>query len=99
MLIGEIQHHGPLAWSDEEMKAHKIMNYPPGRWMLHTFSWLIGKCRVMRLKRLPNAGLQGRIHQQTHGHDQQEGHDPLRFFEVDWTLAILSRREGSMSLW
>ena len=83
MLIGEIQHDGPLAWSDEEMNAHKIMKYPPGRWILHTFPLLIGKGRVMLLKRLPNAVLQGRIHQQTHGHDHQEGHDPLRFFEVE----------------
>ena len=52
MLIGEIQHDGPLAWSDEEVNAHKIMKYPPGRWILHTFPLLIGKGRVMLLKRL-----------------------------------------------
>ena len=83
MLIGEIQHDGPLSWSDEEMNAHKIMQHPPGRWILHTFPLLIGKGRVMLLKRLTNAVLEGRIHQQTHGHDPQEGHDPLRFFEVE----------------
>ena len=37
----------------------------------------------MPLKCLTNAVLQGRIHQQTHGHDHQEGDDPLGCFEVE----------------
>jgi hypothetical protein len=83
MLIGEMQHDGPLSWSNEEMNAHKIMKHPPGGWILYTLPFLIGKRRVMPLKRLTNAVLQGRIHQSTHGHDHQEGHDPLGFFEVE----------------
>jgi hypothetical protein len=80
MRIGEMQHHGPLPWSDEEMNAHNILKHPPGGWMLHTCPLLIGKRRVMPLKPLTNAVRQGRIHQSTHGHDHQEGHDPLGFF-------------------
>ena len=64
------------------MHSHDMMKYPPGGWILHTFSLFSGKRRVMPLKRLTNAGLQGRIHQQTHGHGQQEGHDPFGLVEV-----------------
>jgi hypothetical protein len=65
MFIGEIQHDGPLSWSDEEMNSHKIMKHPPGGWFLHTFPLLIGKRRIMPLKRLTNAVLQDRIPQNT----------------------------------
>jgi hypothetical protein len=78
MRIGESQHAGPLAWSDAEVNAHKIMPYPPGRWMLPTFPWWIGTGRGMRLKRLPHAVLPGRRHQPTHGHHPQAGHAPRR---------------------
>lgn len=63
------------------MNAHHIMQYPPGGWRLHPWPWVIGKRRVMPLQRLTTAGLQGRRHQHTPGHDQQEGHAPLGCFE------------------
>ena len=80
---GARQHEGPLAWSDESMKAHNIMQAPPGGWMLHTFPVVMGKGRVMPLKRLPHAVFQGRRPQHTHGHDPQEGHDPFGFVAVE----------------
>jgi hypothetical protein len=64
------------------MNAHKRMKHPPGGWILHMFPLWIRKRRVRPLKRLTNAGLQGRLHQPTHGHDHQENHDPPGFFEV-----------------
>ena len=100
MRRGELQPEGPRAWSEAEMKAHTIMQYPPGRWRLPTVPVWMGQGRVMRLTRLPHAVLQGRIPQHTHGHDHQEGHAPLRCVAVErggqtlglWPAAHPTRR-------
>jgi len=80
MLIGEIEHEGPLSWSDASMNAHERMQSPPGGWMLPPCPLWSGTRRVMPLTRLTHAVLPGRLHPQTHGHDPQEGHDPVGCF-------------------
>ena len=41
----------------------------------------------MVLERLADTILQGRVHQQAHGHDHQQRHDPLGFLQIGVPVA------------
>ena len=82
MFRGEIEHDRPLACLTEPVNPHKILKHPARRRMLNPFTPLVGKRRRMVVERLTNAVFQGGIHQQTHGHHHQQGHDALRLFQI-----------------
>ena len=82
MFGGAIEDHRPLAGLTEQVNPHKIMQYPAHRRMLNSFTPLVGtRCRMV-VERLTNAVFHGGIHQQTHGHHHQQGHDALRLFQI-----------------
>jgi hypothetical protein len=82
VLRSQVEDDGPLWRDTQQMNPDKVMEDPPCGWRLGRFALLVWKRCAMVLECGPNAGLQGRIHQQTHGHDHEKGHHALRRFEL-----------------
>ena len=82
MFGGEIEHDRPWASLTEHVNPHNIMKHPARRRMLHPFPPLVGKRGRMVVERLTNAVCSGGIHQSTHGHHHQQGHEALRRFQI-----------------
>ena len=67
---------------EEPVNPHKVREDPSCRGVFDRSSCLIGKRRWLGIEGCADAKFQGGVPQQTHGHDHQEGHDPLRFFQI-----------------
>lgn len=79
--VREIEHQRPCPRQEEQVNPHKVLEDPSGGRVLDRLPLLVGKRGLLGFQGIPDAILQGRVYQQTHGHDHQEGHDPLRFFQ------------------
>jgi hypothetical protein len=77
VLVGEIQHHGPLSWDGEDVNPHAIMQDPPCRRGCNTSPLLIWEGRSVLLKDRTDAVFEGGIDESTHRHDHQQGHEAL----------------------
>ena len=81
VLVGQIAHEEPLPRDGEPMHPHKGVEDPPCGGGLDALAFLIRKGGLVRLERVTDAILSGRIDEHTDGHDHQQGHDPFGFFQ------------------
>jgi hypothetical protein len=72
------------------MNPHHIGQDPSCSWMLHRLSLVMGKGRSLRLQRLTDAVLSGRIDESAARHHQQEGHEALGLVQIE---------RGGSTLW
>ena len=83
MLLREIEHQGSLPREVQQMNPYKVMEDPARGRVLHWLTFVVRNCRVMVLQGFAKARLQRHIDQQTYRHHHQQGHDPLRLFEIE----------------
>jgi hypothetical protein len=79
----ELEHQRPFSRDEEQVNPHQALEDPARRGVLDRSPLLIGNRHLSGFEGGANALFQGSVHQQTHGHDHQEGHHPLRFFYVE----------------
>ena len=83
VLVGQIQNHESLSRDVEHMNPHEVVEHPACRRVLDTLAFLVRKGRPVLLEGRADAVFEGRIDEQTHRHDHQQGHDALGFFEIE----------------
>ena len=81
MFVGQIEHEEPLPRDGEPMHPHKVVQDPPRGGVLDALAFLVWKRRPVLLERAADAGLSGRIDEQTNSHHHQQGHDTFGFFQ------------------
>jgi hypothetical protein len=82
VLVIKIQHEGSFSTHTQQMDADKVLEDPAGRGVLDGLPLLVWESRSVVLERLADAILQGSLHQQAHGHDHQQRHDPFGFLAI-----------------
>jgi hypothetical protein len=81
--LREMEHQRPCPRHEEQVNPHPGLADPSGGRVLERWPFLVGKRRLLGFQGISDAILQGRVYRQTHGHAHPEGHDPLRFFQVE----------------
>ena len=79
VLVGQMQNHEPLSWDVEHRNPHEVVKDPPYCRMWTTVPFWVWEGRSVLLQDRADAVFEGRIDEQTHRHDHQQGHDALGF--------------------
>src|SRR5262245_6713734 len=101
VLVGQIQHHEALPRDVQHMNPNEVVKHPACRWSLATLALLVWKRRAVLLERAADAVLSGRIDEQADGHHPQQGHDTLRYFEIQRRgekLGIFKEAEAALGI-
>ena len=82
VLVGQIEHEEPLPRDGEHMNPHEVVKDPPCRRGHNPSPFLVWEGRSVLLEGRADAVFEGRIDEETDGHDHHQSHDPLGFFEI-----------------
>ena len=74
---------GPWPGDESQVNPDKRLEHPACGRVLDRWPLLIGKRYATAFEGLADAIFQGGLHQPTHRHHHQQGHDPLGFFEIE----------------
>ena len=83
VVLIEIEHEGAFSRTVQQVNAAKVLEHPAGGGGVYRLAFLVREGGLRGLEFLPDALFQGCIDQQAHGHDHQEGHDPLGSLEIE----------------
>jgi len=83
VLLIEIEHEGPLARDAQQMEATEIVEHPACRGVLDRLPFWVGEGGLGAYECLSDAIREGGIDQSADGHDHQQGHDPLGYFQIE----------------
>ena len=68
VLLGQIEHQGPLPRKASQVNPDKVMEHPACRGVLYPLAFLVRERGMRRVEGLTNAVLSGRIDEQTDRH-------------------------------
>jgi len=90
VLIMHLKYEGPLPRHASQVDAANVLEHPAGCGVLSRLSFLAGEGGLGVRASCSDTLFPGRIDQPAHGHDPQEGHDPL---------GVLPRERGGQNTW
>ena len=83
VLVGQMQNDESLSRNEEHMNPHEVVEYPACRRVLDARAFVARKGGRLLLQDRADAVFEGCLDEPTPGPDHQQGHDALRFFQIE----------------